>query len=76
MWMIAFAVGFNREDGLIRLHFHHFLPLADFGSIFYQPFHQGHFFYGLSQFGNEEFNSHQLTTFRQAAIIRFSLGMA
>ncbi len=73
---VAFAVRLDREDGLIGFHFHHFLALADLCAIFDQPADQGNFFNGLPQFGDKEFDSHQLTTFRQAAIIRPSFGIA
>ena len=73
---VALRIGLHGEDGLIGLDFHHFLALADLGAVRHQPFDQGDLFDRLPQFGNKEFFCHQLTTFRQAAMIRPSFGMA
>ena len=72
----SLGIGFHREDGFIRLHLHHLLAIADLGSILDQPLNQRDFLDRLPQLGNEKFFSHQLTTFRHAAKMRPTLGMA
>jgi hypothetical protein len=73
---ITFGVGFDRKNSFVGFDFHHFLAKVDFGPIFDHPFDQGDFLDRLSQLGDEKLFSHQLTTFRHAARIRPSLGMA
>ena len=72
----AAGVGFYRKDGLIGFHFHNGLALTDLCTVFHQPIDQGNFLDRLAEFGDEKLFRHQLTTFRQAAMIRATLGMA
>ena len=54
----AAGVGFDREDGFIRLHLHDGLALGYLGAILDQPIDQGDLLDRLAEFGDKKLFRH------------------